>query len=109
MTQALYAHMNNKRKKKERDHVSKKKKIKRKSRRWSLTPVILATQEAEIRRIMAQSQPGQIVCRDPILKIPITKKDCVVAQVVERTCLKSTRPSVQTPVLPKKKKKNYNT
>jgi hypothetical protein len=28
--------------------------------RW-LTPVILATQEAEIRRIAAQSQPGQIV------------------------------------------------
>jgi hypothetical protein len=28
--------------------------------RW-LTPVILATQEAEIRRIMAQSHPGQIV------------------------------------------------
>jgi hypothetical protein len=28
--------------------------------RW-LTPVILTTQEAEIRRIMVQSQPGQIV------------------------------------------------
>jgi hypothetical protein len=26
-----------------------------------LTPVILATQEAEIKRIMVQSQPGQIV------------------------------------------------
>jgi hypothetical protein len=25
-------------------------------------PVILATQEAEIRRIAIQSQPGQIVC-----------------------------------------------
>jgi hypothetical protein len=32
-----------------------------------LTPVILATQEAEIRRIMIQSQPGQIVHR-PLLK-----------------------------------------
>jgi hypothetical protein len=28
---------------------------------WWLTPVILATQEAEIRRIAAQSQSGQIV------------------------------------------------
>jgi hypothetical protein len=28
-----------------------------------LTPVILATQEEEIRRIMVQSQPGQIVCK----------------------------------------------
>jgi hypothetical protein len=28
-----------------------------------LAPVILATQEAEIRRIMIQSQPGEIVCK----------------------------------------------
>jgi hypothetical protein len=28
---------------------------------WWLTPIILATQEAEIRRITVQSQPRQIV------------------------------------------------
>jgi hypothetical protein len=38
-----------------------------------VTPVILATQEAKIRRITVQSQPGQIVPRDPISKKPITK------------------------------------
>jgi hypothetical protein len=31
------------------------------ARCWWLTPVILATQEAEIRRIGVPSQPGQIV------------------------------------------------
>jgi hypothetical protein len=41
--------------------------------RW-LTPVILATQEAEIRRITVRSQPGKIVLRDTILKEPFTKK-----------------------------------
>jgi hypothetical protein len=39
-----------------------------------LTPVILATQEAEVRRITVQSQPRQTVLRDPILKKPFTKK-----------------------------------
>jgi hypothetical protein len=37
-----------------------------------LTPVILASQEAEIRRITVRSQPGQIVLGDPISKIPTT-------------------------------------
>jgi hypothetical protein len=36
-------------------------------RRW-LMPVILAIQEAEIRRIVVQSQPGQIVPQSLILK-----------------------------------------
>jgi hypothetical protein len=39
-----------------------------------LMPAILATQEAKIRRIAVQSQPRQIVLRDPISKNPITKK-----------------------------------
>jgi hypothetical protein len=33
------------------------------ARHWWLTPVILATQETEIRRIMVRSQPGQIVLK----------------------------------------------
>jgi hypothetical protein len=41
---------------------------------WWLTPVFIAIQEAEIRRIMVQSQPRQTVPRDPISKKPFTKK-----------------------------------
>jgi hypothetical protein len=44
---------------------------------WWLTPVIPATQEAEIRRIMVQSQARQIIPRDPISKIPNIKKGLV--------------------------------
>jgi hypothetical protein len=39
-----------------------------------LTPVIPATQEAEIRRIVVRSQPRANSSRDPISKKPITKK-----------------------------------
>jgi hypothetical protein len=42
--------------------------------RW-LTPVILATQEAKIRRIVVQSQPESK--KDPISKIPSTKMGMV--------------------------------
>jgi hypothetical protein len=42
-----------------------------------LTPVILATQEAEIRRIVVPSQPEQIVPWDPILKDPSHTKRLV--------------------------------
>jgi hypothetical protein len=38
-------------------------------------PVILPAQEAEIRRIAVQSQPRQIVPRDPISKKPFAEKD----------------------------------
>jgi hypothetical protein len=46
------------------------------------TPVILATQEAEIRRIVVPSQPGQIVCETLSRKYPIQKKAGGVAQAV---------------------------
>jgi hypothetical protein len=39
------------------------------------TPVILATQEAEIRRIIFQSQPGQVVHKTLSQKKPISRKD----------------------------------
>jgi hypothetical protein len=41
--------------------------------RW-LTPVILAIQEAEIRRIAVRSQSRKNSSQDPISKKPITKK-----------------------------------
>jgi hypothetical protein len=37
-------------------------------------PAILATQEAEIRKIVVQGQPGQIVHETLSQKIPFTKK-----------------------------------
>jgi hypothetical protein len=37
-------------------------------------PIILATEEAEIRRIMVQSQPRQIVLQDRISKKKLYKK-----------------------------------
>jgi hypothetical protein len=44
---------------------------------WWLTPVILATQEAEIRRIVVRSQPWANSSQDPISKNPNTKKGLV--------------------------------
>jgi hypothetical protein len=60
---------------------------------WWLTSVILATQEAGIRRIVVQSQPRQIVLRGPISKKSFTKKGCWSGS----RC----RSWVQTPVLQK--------
>jgi hypothetical protein len=53
------------------------------ARRWWLTPVILATQEGEIRRIKVQSHPRQVVPRDPTLKTPSQKRTGGVAEGVD--------------------------
>jgi hypothetical protein len=46
-------------------------------------PVILATQEEEIRRITIQCQPRQIVCRTLSQKNPSQKRDGGAAQGVD--------------------------
>jgi hypothetical protein len=66
----------------------------RPARLQCLRPVILATQEAEIRRIMVRSQTGQIVPETLFGKNSSQKS----------TCLAGVKPWVQIPVLPKKKK-----
>jgi hypothetical protein len=48
-----------------------------------LTPVILATQETEIRKIEVQSQPRQIVCKTLSQKYPVQNRAGRVAQVVK--------------------------
>jgi hypothetical protein len=48
-----------------------------------LTPILLATQKAAIRRIAVQSQPGQIVHETLSQKYPTQGRDGRVAQVVE--------------------------
>jgi hypothetical protein len=67
---------------------------------WQLTPIILATQEAEIRRISVQSQPGQIVRETLSLKNPSQKRPSGVAQDV---C-----PEFKPQYCQKKKRKKIN-
>jgi hypothetical protein len=45
------------------------------ARQWWLMAAILATQEAEIRRIMVQRHTGQIISETLSLKYPSQKKD----------------------------------
>jgi hypothetical protein len=66
-------------------------------RQWVIL-VILATQEVEIRGIMVQSQPRQIVCQTLSRKHPSQKRADGMAHGVGR---------VQTPALKKKKEGMY--
>jgi hypothetical protein len=52
------------------------------ARHWQLTPVILATQKTEIRRITVQNQPGKIVCETLSRKYPSQKRAGRMAQGV---------------------------
>jgi hypothetical protein len=54
-----------------RDYILK---IPNTARHWGLTPIMLTTQEAEIRRIEVQSQPQAHSSQNPISKKPITEK-----------------------------------
>jgi hypothetical protein len=72
----------------------KNKKIKKQkhiARCWWLTPMILAPQDAEIRRIWVPRQPQANSSRDPISKTPITKKNWLSGLSGKSTCLASMR------------------
>jgi hypothetical protein len=69
--------------------------------RWGLPPAILATQEAEIRRTVVQSQPGKW-CKKPYLNKPFTKIGLV--EWLKEEALSSS-PSTTKKLQKKKKKK----
>jgi hypothetical protein len=69
-------------------------------------PVILATQEAEIRRIAVQRQPWANSSRDPISKIPNTKQCWRMGQVVEH--LPSKREALSSNFTTEDKKKKVS-
>jgi hypothetical protein len=51
---------------------------------WWLTPIILATQEAEIRTIAVGGQPGQKVCKTPSQPIVGCGRVCLSFQLCEK-------------------------
>jgi hypothetical protein len=59
---------------------------------WWLTPGILATQETEIRRIVVQSQPRQIVLKILFRKTHHKKRADGVVQVVRVLAYQTTVP-----------------
>jgi hypothetical protein len=63
------------------------------ARRWWLTPAILATQEAEIRRITVRSQPRQIVYKTLSWKYLTHKKGWRSGSSVLRLKAVSSNPS----------------
>jgi hypothetical protein len=69
-------------------------------------PIILSTQEAEIRRIEVQHQPSQIVWENLSCKnhYTHTKKNWQNGSSSKSTYLASVRPSAQIPGPPKKTK-----
>jgi hypothetical protein len=69
-----------------------------------LTPIILATWEAEIRWILVQSQPRKIVLETPISKTTRTKWTGGVAQAAD--CLLCKCETLSSNPSPTKKKQN---
>jgi hypothetical protein len=69
------------------------------ARRWWLTPIILATQEAEIWRLTVPSQPLQIVHETLSQKHPSQRRAGRVAQ--------GEGPEFKSPDHKKKRKENY--
>jgi hypothetical protein len=67
-------------------------------------PIILATQEAEIRKIAVQSQSRQIVLQDLISKKPFTKRAAIVAQGID-----CTDPEFKSQYFKKERKKEKKT
>jgi hypothetical protein len=69
---------------------------------WWLTPVTLASQKAEIRKIALWSQLRITSLWDPISKKPTTKEGWWSGSSSKSTCLASVRPWVQTQCRKKK-------